>query len=55
MWTKEEDRLSARKTELIKELDKLNAKFSRLDEKEKNAGCLQPHLQRKRDRYLKKG
>ena len=32
----------------------MNAKFSRLDEKEKNAGCLQLHLQRKRDRYLKK-
>ena len=38
---------------MIKAVKKLNAKFSRLVEKEKNAGCLQPHLQRKRDRYLK--
>ena len=54
VWEKEEQKLSESQSELLNEYKKLLAKWSRLEEKEKNAGSLQPNLQRKRERYVKK-
>ena len=54
VWMEEEDLLNKDLSELIKECAKLNAKGSRLLEKENDARISQPHFQRKKDRHVKK-